>query len=607
MKRICVRTLKTIAITLSLVVFNFAFAEVIFGDDTFLFSAGSKRLELISDSSYYERTAILKTPSFDITISTIPALRMYTLRVYSGENDFLELRVFPDAGASNIGSLKLPEKSRQLFSKLQDEISPLIDWANSIEDFAPYVPALLAVKESRGILTFNEEALLLEVNRYRQSAISKALEIIDVILNDSSAKFFISEDTQDFSIQFTFAKNGVWIFNFPKESVGDFAYILSLDDRGHLSVPEVSDALRKFLEKALPAVLVAASQNKKLEKVYRIISEKAFTIKSTKKFIAKEHTDLKEIFPPLAETDFDDVTSVYHPLNGYEVRITETTEFKRIYYFHSDGVNGFLLVNRSPDKTTISITITNDYFIAEPTYAKVIPNPAMYLTYTVTKGEKGNTFEVTPKDRVPLHKLSDENAFLYSRTRKFFEETMENETVKLLLGPEVVECLQHFIGGYGIPRGREKLETLISLSYRRKYGVSDQSILVYVDPEYHYQINLPGKKDYLSYAFSYGQNLSPEVYRFFLAPSEKSAQLVTAYPTRIPLGRTGFIFHRSVRDLSRAYGLSSYLVKYEPALRDFLRTIDKIRGAELIVSARIFMKPLPGPPYSDWLDADSLK
>lgn len=570
-------------------------------DAVIIFGSGTNRLELLSDTYKYGNGASFKTPSFIVSVSPIPTLRLIYVKIQLGENEELDIRLKVDQLSLEGKQTSQKQELKELISRVSEELKPLVERLKENEELSAYGSVLQAVIDGKGILSYKKEEKIVEINRYPEFAFLGSDEIIEVALKGGYLRFVLPRGSAGFSVTYRSERGESFSFEFPERGLGRRAYFLSSDKKALADVEGAVKSLESFLAEALPGILVASSVNPKIVPIHNILSEKFSILHSTKEFRLKPMDG-----PALEPSQADD--SAYEELGtgGYGYILSQKPVFKRIYYFRSKELNGFVFADRDAEHSSVVITINKLYFDPEPSEAEIIPIPQIYFKYLVKEGKAPGSLEVFPRERVPLSKLSSEDAFLYQRAREFFEGLMLDDDAKKRLPEEIRECLSEFIAGRGLPKGDENFKSLLSLSLRESRDDGGSlAMLNYQDDEYHYRISLLPRKDYAGYAFAYGQSLSPLLYRFFLARSGENIQLVGAYPVPLPIGRTNFRFLKSSAKLERLYRICTYFAKLEPRLDDARKLVAEIWGKREFVKPILFMQPLPSPPYIDWVDAQS--
>ncbi len=584
-----------------------------------VFKSGPARIDLVSEDNYLEVQVYVETPSFNIVISPIPTLNLLTASVTTPNGGTFELRISPDSAASISDLRVLPDDVRMTYQKVQDEVASLVGMLAGDESVEPFLGVLEAIRDGRGVLTFTRERKVLEVNRQRDFATLNADEVIEASLNGRTARlepFLPPGDRawlgkKGFSLSYINASGSSTRFLFPFRTLGEIAYVETEEGRiGAEETARVASEFSGFLKDLMPALLVASSANEKIEGVYKILSRKAYVLDTTKEFRQVNKLDLgtKESSSKsnaiLQETTASNDKREVAP--GYAIRVERTPRFKRIYYYRSDAVNGLIIVQRQPSVMKLAVTANKKHFDPYPLSSESIPFPDIYFKYLLPLDGVSTVGKVEVADALRLSDMAEEDVWLYKEARNVIEEALLGNLREVVFPPEVSSCLQVFVDKPGLPQGDENLRTLLSVSLRESYGAQSQLAFTYDDPEYHYQIVVQPRRSFPSYAFGHGQGISPPMYRFFLAESGRNVQLVIAYPERTPIGKGYFEFLSSSRNLSRLYELSLYFSKYEPDLKDVQAEIGRVWSARERVRPKVFMKPLPGPPYTDWLDVDSL-
>lgn len=577
-----------------------------------VFGKQATRIEVVKDRQWTGPELRFRTPSFSGQILPVPTLRLMSARIDVGKGEYFELRV-PMEGAAGIAPAgQLSDAAAEQWARVQEELKPLARRLARLPDFAPYSHLFSAVSEGRGVLNYVRESDVFSVNRYRIKQAAGSPEIIDLALGGHSLRFTLPPERDSFTVDFAVLPGNEAHIEFVPRPLGVYAYVSTRGLPESISDADVLKRLERLMEDALPALLIAASGNAKLRALHDLLAGKLDLVRRTR-FVRE-----RGVAPASVRKHTSTTVLSAQPLVGYAVSLHRQPVHRLIYYYRTPRINGLILLNHYPQESNLVLTANHRYFNPDPMDAESLPIPdfTWELSYPRRVNEpramgcghtgRGCATDCTGK-AVDYQALPEGDLALYYEARRLFAQALDDDAFRERVPGELLLALNRFREGRGTFRPDEAFKPLLALHYREVQGRSSFSRVTYQDPDYYYQLAVPPHRGYLSFSFSYGQELAPLLYRFFLAPSGDRTQLVVTYPVMLPIGRAGLRFKRASAHLDRLHNLAIYFARQEPGLAELPPLIADIMTKRELVGPKAFMRPLPGAPYIDWLDAQSFR
>jgi len=567
------------------------------------------RLEIVKDAREDFTEIAFKTPSFYGLISPMPTLGLVSLRAYVNSDEYFEFRMAPGSFDESADDLGLPAEVSEKLSLLKSEFGTVVNAVRGgeLQEVAPFLSVFEALVNGRGILSYTSEKRIIEVNRFRQTASLRSPETVEVSLLGKWLRLELDEAGGRDSLYFSSPSFGIVSFTMKRGEPRIAMKLAKTEENKSRSLEVIYSELESSLREIENALIICSSSNEKIERVHKLLVEKVANIEHGRKLGSVNIVTNGQAGDPPRESALKLVGSAPTgtDLQGYKFTVKRLSKLKRIYYFATSFVNGLILLDRWDGGGSLVVAATNKRFDPDPVSPEIIPTPEIYWKFTLPENRlvtKTTTFSGIPTEQ---SELPEEESHLLRTVREAFRLLLRSTDDDEILPPEVRVPLSLLVEGKAQSAPGETLKTLLSLRYRQVFGVVPQKIVTYQDPEYFYQLNLNRREDYVSYAFGYGDEMSPLLYRFFLAKSGDYAQLVASYPVQLSIGLANYQFLRSSRNLRRVKTLSTYFARYEPALTLASRIVDSIWARRELVKPKLFMRPLPGPPYTDWLDAET--
>jgi len=591
-------------------------AESALAQNQVLFGKQASRIELIKDQQWWEPEIHFRTPSFNGVIRPVPMLRLMNVRVNIADGEYFELRVPMVAAAQVSDDSRLSDTAKAEWVRAKKELLPLVRVIGELPDFAPYSRLFSAIAAGQGMLTYVRESDVFSVSRYRVEEAAGAAEIIDLALGGHSLLLTLPSEADAFSVDFAVLPGNETHIAFLRKPMGIYAYVNTQGLPKSMDNSDVMKRLERLMEDALPALLIAARGNAKLRAVHDVLAEKLDAVRNAR--FVREGQALPQAAPESAQP----AIASAEPLVGYAISLHRQFAHKLIYYYRTPRVNGFILLNRYPKESRLTITANRRYFNPDPMDVEALPIPDFTWELDYPRGVNEPSGAVCGHARggcrhcactcdaartMDYQALPEGDLALYYEARRLFTDALDHDTFRESVPGELILALKRLQEGAGTFRPDEAFKPLFALNYREVQGANNFSRVTYQDPDYFYQLSMPPRRGFLSFTFGYGQELAPLTYRFFLAPSGERTQLVVTYPVMLPIGRARLRFKRASAHLDRLHDLAIYFAKQEPGLAQLPPLIADIMTKRELVGPKAFMRPLPGAPYIDWLDAESFR
>jgi|GEM_PF-2428072 len=592
-----------------------------FAQEQVIFGKGASRIEVMKDRLQWEPEIRFRTPSFSGVIEPIPTLGLMSIRVDVGRGEYFDLRV-PAQGTSEVAPRsELGDAAAELWARVKDELKPLARSVAGLPDFAPYARLFTMMSEGRGLLSYVRETDVFAVNRYRMEQAAGAPEVVELVLGGRSLRLVLPPEGDSFTVEFAVLPGNDARIEFVARPMGVYARVGTRGLPDTISQADVLKQLERLMEDALPALLIASNGNAKLRAVHALLAARLDMVRNTR-FIRGGEPPASASAP---ERESGTVASA-QPLPGYAVSLHRQPLHRLVYYYRTPRVNGLILLNRYPDGSNLVLTANHDYFNPDPADAEAVPIPDFTWELDYPRGVNeprgagcghagcacggcggGGGCACGSVKTIDYQALPEGDLALYYEAVRLFESALADDGFREAVPGELIPALHRFQEGMGTFRPDEAFKPLFALSYHEVQGQGSFARITYQDPEYYYLLTMPPHRGYLSFSFSYGEELAPLIYRFFLAPAGERTQLVVTYPVALPLGRAGLRFKRASAHLERLHNLAIYFTKLEPGLAELPAHIADIMAKRELVGPKVFMRPLPGPPYTEWLDAETLR
>jgi len=569
--------------------------------DGLLYGDNIHRIQLIKDFQSVEQDISFAVPGARGVVTPMPSIQVVTLTLSTDSGVQFEFRYSPLAVESRPFSLDhFDPEARTAFSDAARGLRALSSLMQSDRGFAPYAGLFRAAAERRGVLNAIRDRNLLTIARYNENEMKGADVITVVELGSRGIRLREAPGGADeFVVGFAgFAGKEVEV-RVQRRAMGNLALVSAPGLPPNLSCEDVVAELGAFLDELLPVVTVASYNNYKAEQVRADLARVGSDIKGVK-FVRPAEGGVS---PAVAAGLGASAEVVFAP--GYSARLRRENVHRKIYYYRTGKVCGFITQDIFPSYSRVTITGSRKYFDPNPLDSETIPLPDFIWSTAYPRGV--NQPEVPP---MPPHMgdlaLTDRDLFFYREATGLFTEALAEDSFRDSVSGDLILALRKFTHLSGEFRSEEAVRPLLTLSYHEIQGLTEMGVLTYQDMDYTYQLSLPPRTGFVSFAFAYEPAVVPEIYRFYLAPAGNEVQLVASYPVQLPIGRAARTFNRSASALVRLRDLTCYLARYEPMLRDVSPLINEIWGYRELVGPKMFIRPSRSEMYTDWMTADTM-
>jgi hypothetical protein len=566
-----------------------------------LYGGGIHRIQLIKDFQSVEQDISFTVPGAHGVVTPMPSIQVVTMSLVTDSGIEFEFRYSPFSAEAKPFSLDHFEADTRLaYGDASRGLNALASFMLGESELAPYAGLFQAASERRGVLNATRDHSLLTISRYNASEL-KGADVITV--GDLGERSIRLRETPGQPNEFTVAFAG-----FPGKEIdvrvisramGNLAFVSSPMLPPNLSREDIVVELGVFLDELLPVVTVAAHNNYKIEQVRAALARVGSEVKAVK-FVRPAEAAAPAA--PVAPSHYDVVAEF---ASGYSAQLRRENVERKVYHYRTGKVCGFITQDIFPSYARVTITGNRRYFDPNPLDSETLPLPDFIWSTSYPHGV--NQPEVPP---MPLHlgdlALTDRDLFFYREATGLFGEALADDGFRDAISGDLLLALRKFTHLSGEFRSEEAVRPLLSLSYHEVQGLTEMGLLTYQDMDYTYQLGIPPRPGFVSFAFAYEPALAPEVYRFYLAPAGNGVQLVASYPVQMPIGRAARTFNRSASSLVRLRDLTTYMARHDPMLAQVPPLINEIWGDRELIGPKMFIRPSHSGMYTDWLTADTL-
>ncbi|MCD6283264.1 hypothetical protein J7J84_06665 [bacterium] len=593
------RDFAVIGVVVFLLVFGAAGAQA-----QVLFGGNVDRIELVKDVSSLEREIGFAVPGASGIVTPLPSLQVVNVKITGNTGYNFELRYSPAATGTrtfDLGSLDQP--ARDAYMDIAHGAGVLANLMADAPDFAPFSDLFRAIAEHRSPVTARRDRNLLTISRYEEDEREHACQITDVDLGERNLSLKQNPlKPEEFEITWDVLPGRAARARVVDQPMGVVAYVESPGLPSDMDAESLLSGLATYINQLLPVLTVASYNNEKVAAIHDDFAYCGALVRAIS-FVQRGTSDMPEhrLYEP--ESNY---TSVLEPAPGYTAYLREEKVTRRIYYFRTIKVNGFITEDSYPNYTHTVITATRELFDPNPADTDKLPMPDFIWETTYPRLVNEPHWSDYCRLCGGEMDLTDRDLFYYRETAGLFDRALDDQAFRDSIPGDMIRCLRKFNAMSGQFRTEETVTPLISLSYSEVQGLANVSVLKYRDASYIYQLTMPPKRNYVSFSFSFEEALAPEIYRFFVVPTGDKAQLVISYPVDLPLGRATRRFNRSASALVRLRDLTTYLARHESVLSGVPPIINEIWRQRELIGPKMFIRPSRTGMYTDWLTADVL-